>query len=348
VKQQNQKPDFKVLFLGNYLSAKRGTIGPSEIIAAHLNKAGIKARRVSSQEPKLFRAAEMLFAILTTRSRLVCADVFSGNIRTILPIVSRIARIRNKQLVLTLHGGQLPEQYERNPESIDKVFQRANCLLTPSLRLKAFFEKKGFQLQYLPNPVLLEHFTYSAPASGQPPRLLWVRAFADIYRPELAVDILGDLKAVYPKATLTMIGPDAGTLVQTQAHIAKKGLESSVEITGPIPHNQLGAYYRSHSVFLNTTEYESFGSAVLEAAASGIPIVSSAVGNIPLLWEDERELLIAKNLNAADFTEKIRVILEERPATRLRSEYARKKAEQFDVEIILAEWQRLVKEILLK
>ncbi len=340
------QPERKALFLGNYLSARRGTTGPAEILAEHLPKAGIAAKLVSSQEPRLLRAADILFHVLSTRAGVVCADVFSGNVHTILPLVGRIAAFREKPLVLVLHGGQLPEHFERSPEAISRLFRRARRLITPSLYLKAFFEEMGFDVRYLPNPVPLEHFPYAAPAPASPPRLLWVRAFADIYRPELAVDILGELRRSHPAATLTMIGPDVGTLDKVWAHIAHKGLEDAIRVVGPIPHRQLGKFYRTHSVFLNTTQYESFGSAVLEAAASGIPVVSSAVGNIPLLWEDGKEILLAKQPAAGEFSAQIRRILTEPGLSARLSENARLKASQFDVEIVLQNWAGLFNNIL--
>ncbi len=339
-----QLPIIQALFLGNYLSAQRGTIGPSEILAKHLQTVGIHAILVSAQEAKLYRAADMLLAMLSTRSQLVCADVFSGNILNLLPIVSLIAQFRKKPLVLVLHGGQLPELFEKNPVAISKVFRRATLIVTPSLYLKQYFEKQGFNIQYLPNPVQLEHFPYAPPPPA--PKLLWIRAFAEIYNPALAIDTLVELRRTHPEASLTMIGPNAGTLDQIRIQIAKKGLDDAVKIIGPISNNKLAEHHRSHSVFLNTTAYESFGSAVLEAAASGIPIVSASVGNISLLWKNEHEILFAQSLNAFDFAEKIRHILREPALTRQRSENARKKAEQFDIQFILPQWRTLFDGIL--
>jgi glycosyltransferase involved in cell wall biosynthesis len=74
-------------------------------------------------------------------------------------------------------------------------------------------------------------------------------------------------------------------------------LLEKITFTGPINNTELPAYYSSHSVFLNTTSYESFGMAVLEAAACGIPTVSTPVGEIPLLWKAGEEIMLTDVLN---------------------------------------------------
>jgi SAM-dependent methyltransferase len=85
------------------------------------------------------------------------------------------------------------------------------------------------------------------------------------------------LKKNFPQISLTMIGPDKGILNEILLMIKELGLESNIKIIGPISNQELFKYYQSHSVYLNTTSYESFGVALVEAAACGIPIVSTNV-----------------------------------------------------------------------
>ena len=79
--------------------------------------------------------------------------------------------------------------------------------------------------------------------------------------------------------------------------------------------------------------------------ASGLCIVSTNVGGIPYLIEDEMEgLLVPPNDPAAMAAAVRRILTEPGLAARLSSN-ARKKSEQFDWSIILPKWEELLREI---
>ncbi|MBE0653253.1 MAG: glycosyltransferase family 4 protein [Bacteroidales bacterium] len=105
--------------------------------------------------------------------------------------------------------------------------------------------------------------------------------------------------------------------------------------------DKLYSYYHSHDVFLNTTSYESFGVAVLEAASCGIPVVTTNVGEIPFLWRHGQEILMAENLIPSKFADEIFKIFSDPSLADILSKNARKKAEEFDWELIRDKWLRL-------
>ena len=121
-----------------------------------------------------------------------------------------------------------------------------------------------------------------------------MRAFHDIYHPKLAIETVANLKLRHPDVHLTMIGPDQGTLPACRDRIRELGLEDHISILGYLPNTELNQYYSSHAVYLNTTRYESFGVALIEAGSCGIPCVSTSVGEIPYIWQDGVNILLAE------------------------------------------------------
>ena len=79
--------------------------------------------------------------------------------------------------------------------------------------------------------------------------------------------------------------------------ILNLNLSNNIKILGPISNKKLSYYYQRHNVFINTTSYESFGTALIEAASCGIPIVSTNVGEIPLNWTNEKDILLVENFS---------------------------------------------------
>ena len=332
------------LFVGNFLSKTRGSIGPSEKIATQLQKLGYSIQLTSNVENQFLRLLDISFKILGFGGKFIFIDVFSGPAFRIAEVAARIGCFKKKQIILILHGGKLPEFAELNSGRIAKLFNRAFRIQTPSLFLKSYFEKQSFQLNYLPNSIDFTHFSYSKHQS-KPVKLLWVRAFNDIYNPELAVKILAEVKKTLPNATLTMIGPDKGLKADTEKLIKNLGLENSIDILGAIPNNHLPAFYHNHSIFLNTTSYESFGVAVIEAAACGIPVVSASVGEIPYLWKHNENMMLATDFQPETFAKHVLNLYQDDILYDNISENAAQLCKKFDNRIIIEEWKTLIGEL---
>ena len=214
-------------------------------------------------------------------------------------------------------------------------------ICTPSYYLQQYFNQQGFNVSYLPNSVNLSKFEYSR-SEVKPFSILWVRAFNQIYNPSLAVHILKEVSQTYPSATLTMVGPDGGLLDETQALITSLNLTSRINMVGPIDNDALHWYYQTHQVLINTTSYESFGISLIEGASCGIPIVSTSVGEIPYLWQHEKNMLLVNSFNEKDFAMMITKIFDDAALEKQLSVNARQKAEQFTWDAIAPQWIQLL------
>jgi glycosyltransferase involved in cell wall biosynthesis len=139
-----------------------------------------------------------------------------------------------------------------------------------------------------------------------------------------------------------MIGPDKGLLAETKILIEKLNLSNFVEITGKVANSELWKYYTSHSIYLNTTNTESFGVAVMEAASCGIPIVTTSVGELSYLWQNEENAMLVDSFNENDFAEKVIQVFEDKNLILKLKSNARAKAESFDWENVKSQWFSLL------
>jgi len=69
-----------------------------------------------------------------------------------------------------------------------------------------------------------------------------------------------------------------GYLGNLKKRVADMGLSDYVEFAGPLYDTSLIEAYKSADIFVYTSLYESFGQTILEAAACGLPIISTPVG----------------------------------------------------------------------
>jgi glycosyltransferase involved in cell wall biosynthesis len=97
-----------------------------------------------------------------------------------------------------------------------------------------------------------------------------------------------------PDVRLTLAGE--GEMTQALKRLADRlGLRSHVEFVGFVPNERIYSLLQDHHVMVmpSVMESESFGVAVLEAAACGRPAVASRVGGVPAVLRDcETGLLV--------------------------------------------------------
>jgi glycosyltransferase involved in cell wall biosynthesis len=104
-----------------------------------------------------------------------------------------------------------------------------------------------------------------------------------------ALCLLRDRSVAY-QATISGIGPD---LESARALCDERGLADRLAFTGYADYGQAADIYRDQDVFVSPTYAEGFSNTVLEAMASGLPIVSCrAVGVMDCIRDGENGLLV--------------------------------------------------------
>lgn len=79
---------------------------------------------------------------------------------------------------------------------------------------------------------------------------------------------------------------DAGTVARVRSAVARLGLCDRVSLLGDLDEPSLAAAYDRADVFVLATRQETYGMAVAEALARGLPVVSTQTGAIPELVGD--------------------------------------------------------------
>ena len=97
-----------------------------------------------------------------------------------------------------------------------------------------------------------------------------------------------DAARALPEADFVLLGP---VMADMEPHVRR--LPSNVALDGEVPPEVVLERMRASDIFVLPTDTEGFPMAVLEAMAMGLPVVSTKVGAIPeMIDEDEGGLLI--------------------------------------------------------
>lgn len=335
----------RVLLVGNFLSSTGGNRGVCEELACRLAGAGWSVLTTSPRAGRLSRLTDMLATAWRNRHHYDVAqvDVFSGTAFVWAEAVCGLLRLMGKPYVLTLHGGNLPSFAARWPRRTRRLLQSARAVTTPSRYLLEQMRDFGSPLRLLPNPLDLSTYEY-LPRVSPRPRLVWLRAFHSTYNPPLAVEVLGQIRRDFPTCELFMVGPDKGDGSRRKVEETAERLRVSeaVHLTGGVGKSEVPRWLNEGDIFLNSTNVDNTPISVLEAMACGLCVVSTAVGGIPYLLENEHDALLVPPRNCAEMAQAVRRILAEPGLGERLSANARRKAEQFDWSATLPQWTSLL------
>ena len=333
----------KILYLGNKLSKHGINKTTIETLGDLLSESGFEVVSYSSQKNSLLRLLDMLFGIIKHRnSNYILIDTYSTSAFWFAFFSSQLARILNIKYMPILHGGNLPDRLEKSPKLCKLLFHSAYKLVSPSGYLKFHFEKFGFQnVIHIPNAITISDYSFKERKTFSP-NLIWVRAFAEIYNPKMAIDVFSLVQQKYPTATLTMIGPDKDGSLKTVQEYAKN-LNVSVHFTGKLSKKEWTTLSEESDIFINTTHFDNMPVSVLEAMALGLPVVSTNVGGLPFLIEDLKTGFLVDDNDAKTMMNSIDIIIQSPEKTNVIVLNAREFAKKNDWEMVKNDWITLLK-----
>lgn len=198
-----------------------------------------------------------------------------------------MAALRATPVVVNYRGGEAGPFLQRAGRRVRLTIRLASMLLLPSGFLLDLFARHGMLGRVVPNIIDLERFQPpSVPrAIDRPPHLVVARNLEPIYGIDTVLEAFALIVEQFPGATLSVAGsgPEAGALA---ALAQRLGIDGQVTFTGRLDRDEMAALYRSADAMLNASRVDNMPNAVLEALASGVPVVTTNVGGIPYIVAD--------------------------------------------------------------
>ncbi len=196
-----------------------------------------------------------------------------------------IARLRQRPVIINYRGGNADEFFAGAPRHVLGLLARASLRVTPSTFLHRVFSRYGLTAEVIPNIIDLSRFSPAPPRSfGDAPHLVVTRHLEPIYDMPTAIRAFALIRTAFPQARLTIagMGPELSRL---QTLVAELALQNSVRFAGRIANEDIPDLYASADCLLNPSTVDNMPISILEAFASGVPVVSTCAGGIPDLVE---------------------------------------------------------------
>jgi len=295
---------------------------------------------------RYLRLLSMVWTLLRARHRIAiqALSVYSGPSFVVADICSQMGKMLGQKLILHLHGGALPELFDRRPEWSRSVLCRADAIVVPTPFLGRAAARLGFKSLVIPNLIDLEEYPYRRRYRIQP-RLFWMRSFHPIWNPEMAIQVLALIRQEGLDAHLVMGGPDKGQLRATRRLAQTLRVAEHVKFAGFLGPKEKALEGNTADIFLNTNRIDNMPVAVIEACAMGIPVVSTNVGGIPdLLTDGSTGLLVASEDNKA-MANCVKRLLADPVLCRTLSDNGRHVAERCGWPVVCHQWHELFRRL---
>lgn len=333
-----------ILLVGYHLSGEPGSYGVAEGLAARLPVSGWRVLTTSDQRTPWGRLADMTRTAWRLRHeyQLAHVDIYSGRAFAWAEVVCQELHLLRKPFILTLRGGNLPEFSRRWPKRVRRLLAEASAVTTPSAYLQDHLRRFRSDLILLPNALDLPSYHFRLRESAAP-RLVWVRAFHEIYNPELAVETVAALGDRFPSLRLAMTGRDRdGSRLRVLREVRDRGLDSRIRVLDPVAKVDVPARLQEGDVYLNTARIDNTPVTVMEAMACGLCVVSTKVGGIPYLVDDGQNALLVPPGDPTAMASAVARVLEDPALARRLSGNARSAMERFAWPVVMHQWEELL------
>jgi len=204
-----------------------------------------------------------------------------------------MARALHRRVILHYHSGEAERHLARWGALVHPWLQRADEIVVPSDYLRGIFALHGYRARVIRNVIETDHFRYRERVPLRP-RLLSTRNFEPHYRVENTLRAFAALRSRYPDATLTLAG--YGSQEERLRGLADRLGPQGVRFAGRVEQEQVPALYEGSDIFVNSSVIDNQPVSILEAFASGLPVVSTGTGDIPaMVGAGEMGLLVPRD-----------------------------------------------------
>ena len=144
-----------------------------------------------------------------------------------------------------------------------------------------------------------------------------------------------------PDTTLVIVGIDRGFQSHLEGLSNELGIDNKVLFTGPVSNERLLEAYSACDVFVLPSEREGLPTVILEAMASGKPVVATNVGGNPYVIENGVTGLLTNYGDETKLADAIIYLLENVGVREKMGKDARKRVKEFSWEKIAEETEKV-------
>jgi glycosyltransferase involved in cell wall biosynthesis len=148
---------------------------------------------------------------------------------------------------------------------------------------------------------------------------------------------LPEIATAFPDVSLTVVGPSQDECLAEIAHLAKQaGCHGRINLVGRIQREDFPSLYRACDLLVHPAYSEALGVAVLEALASGLPVVAYATGGIPEIVNSDEVGALVRPGSVEGLAAAVKGILSSPERRQILTANGRERAKEFSLDVMVA------------
>lgn len=253
-----------------------------------------------------------------------------------------IAKLFGKKTILNYRAGQLEEHYANWHRTLVPTLRLFDRIVVPSGYLVGIFERIGFQSKEIPCFIDVECFNFQE-RKPLKPVFLSNRLLEELYNIPCILRAYGIVQKKYPEAKLVIAG--SGSQRENLEKLARELKLENVKFVGRVSQEKMIELYDAADIYLNSPNTDNMPGSLIECYASGIPVITTEVGGIPYILENEKTgLMIPVNDHEAMAQAAFRILEDKELSARLIKN-ARDYCRIFTWQGARDEWMKIYKEL---
>jgi len=253
-----------------------------------------------------------------------------------LPAIA-VARVLGKPVIVHYHSGEAPDHLRRSAVA-RWVLKRVDLNVVPSAFLRGVFERFDIPAVVVANTIDLRRFEYR-PRDPLTPRLLSTRNFEPLYNVACTLRAFAHVQGRFPDASLTVVG--TGSQAASLRALARELRLEHVTFTGAVPPDEIHRLYADADIYVQTPSIDNMPNSVIEAFASGLPVVATRVGGVPAILTDGVHGLMAEDNDDVGVAARVIALVEQPELARQLAAAAYETCSTYKWAAVRADWLRV-------
>ena len=256
---------------------------------------------------------------------------------------SWFATMRGARSLINYHSGEARDHLRRFRSAMF-VLSRVDKIVVPSEYLVEVFREFDLSAAAVANIVDLSQFRYRQRTPLRP-HLICTRGFSAYYSVDLVVRAFAEVKKQFPEARLDLVGngPLEADIRKLVADLNLAG----VNFTGVASRQEIGKYYDQADIFINASWLDNMPLSVIEAFASGTPVVTTSPECMPYLVEQERTGLLSPVADEKALAANVIRLLRDPALARSLADNAHLESQKYTWESVRDKWLKTYRDLML-